>query len=115
MDKTQPQKKQYTLPTPKREPTLTAEQIETHQQQLAEWQVVANKSLRRRFKFANFQQALDFVVQVSALAEAADHHPQITFGWGFAEFELWTHTVGGLSEKDVSLAVQINRLTAPTQ
>lgn len=64
--------------------------------------------LRRRFEFGNFAESLDFVNKVGALAEAADHHPDIKFGWGYAEFEITTHDRGGLTEFDFALAREIN-------
>ena len=54
--------------------------------------------------------ALDFVNRVGVLAEAADHHPDITFGWGYAELELTTHDRGGITDVDVELAKRIDTL-----
>lgn len=64
--------------------------------------------LKRRYEFKNFAESLDFVNKVAALAEAADHHPDIRFGWGYAEFEITTHDRGGLTEFDFALAREIN-------
>lgn len=66
--------------------------------------------LKRRYEFANFAEALAFVNRVGELAEAADHHPDITFGWGYAEIALTTHDRGGVTDVDVNLATQIDRL-----
>lgn len=67
-------------------------------------------SLRKRFAFANFAESLDFVNLVGAVAEAADHHPDIKFGWGFAEFEITTHDRGGVTDFDFDLAAKIEAL-----
>ena len=64
--------------------------------------------LKRKFTFENFAESLDFVNRVGALAEAADHHPDITFGWGYAEIALTTHDRGGVTDVDVALANQID-------
>lgn len=69
-----------------------------------------NKFLKKRFAFENFAEALDFVNRVGALAEAADHHPDITFGWGYAEIALTTHDRGGVTDVDLGLAKQIDGL-----
>ncbi len=69
--------------------------------------------LKRRFEFANFAESLAFVNQVGELAEAADHHPDITFGWGYAEFAITTHDRGGVTDVDVALATQINKTYVP--
>ena len=66
--------------------------------------------LKRRWEFSNFAEALAFVNRVGELAEAADHHPDITFGWGYAEIELTTHDRGGVTDVDISLASQIDGL-----
>lgn len=70
----------------------------------------ADGSLRKRFEFANFAESLDFVNLVGAVAEAADHHPDIKFGWGFAEFEITTHDRGGITDFDFDLAAKIDAL-----
>ncbi len=69
--------------------------------------------LKRRFEFANFAESLAFVNQVGELAEAADHHPDITFGWGYAELAITTHDRGGITDVDVALATQINQNYVP--
>jgi 4a-hydroxytetrahydrobiopterin dehydratase len=66
--------------------------------------------LKKRFTFENFAQSLDLVNRVGALAEAADHHPDITFGWGYADLELTTHDRGGITDVDVALAAKIDQL-----
>lgn len=68
------------------------------------------KLLEKRYSFENFAQALGFVNQVGALAEAADHHPDITFGWGYAEIALTTHDRGGVTDVDIALATRIDAL-----
>jgi 4a-hydroxytetrahydrobiopterin dehydratase len=71
-----------------------------------------DKMLKKRLKFENFAAALEFVNQVGALAEAADHHPDITFGWGYAEVALTTHDRGGVTDVDVALAGKIDSLVS---
>jgi 4a-hydroxytetrahydrobiopterin dehydratase len=65
---------------------------------------VEGKKLVKKLKFENFAQSLEFVNHVGALAEAADHHPDITFGWGYAEIAVTTHDRGGITDVDLSLA-----------
>jgi 4a-hydroxytetrahydrobiopterin dehydratase len=66
--------------------------------------------LKKRFEFANFAESLAFVNRAGELAEAADHHPDIRMGWGYAEFELTTHDRGGLTDFDFELAGRIDAL-----
>lgn len=66
--------------------------------------------LKKRFNFENFAESLDFVNKAGAIAERLDHHPDITFGWGYAEFSITTHDTGGLTELDFALAKEIEDL-----
>ena len=67
--------------------------------------------LRKRSTFENFAASLAYVNRVGELAEAADHHPDITFGWGYAEIALTTHDRGGITDVDIALAAQIDDLS----
>ena len=66
--------------------------------------------LTRTYTFRNFMQAMDFVNRVAGLAEEANHHPDIDIRWNKVILVLSTHSQGGLTEKDFSLAEQINSL-----
>ena len=88
---------------------LSETEIETALKDLNGWKIEA-VDLKKRFDFENFARALDFVNQAGALAEAADHHPDITFGWGYAEFAITTHDTGGLTQNDFDLAKEIDEL-----
>ncbi len=48
--------------------------------------------------------------RVGALAEAADHHPDIDLRWDTVTLRLVTHSDGGITTKDVELATAIDRL-----
>jgi len=73
------------------------------------WRAEENK-LRRHFKFETFAAALDFVNRVGSLAEQADHHPDICFGWGYANLELTTHDRNGITDVDIALAQRIDSI-----
>ena len=88
---------------------LSAEEIETHLSGLNDWTISSDK-LSKKFDFANFAEALAFVNQVGEIAERLDHHPDILFGWGYAEFFITTHDAGGLTRKDFQLARAINEI-----
>jgi 4a-hydroxytetrahydrobiopterin dehydratase len=72
------------------------------------WHVIGDR-LRKRFTFADFAGAVAFVNRVGTIADAEDHHPDVALGWGRADVELWTHTVGGLSESDFIVAAKIEQ------
>lgn len=88
---------------------LSGEEIENALADLNGWKT-EDSQLKKRFSFANFAASLDFVNRVGAIAEAADHHPDITFGWGYAEFSITTHDTGGLTHNDFDLAEAIENL-----
>lgn len=71
------------------------------------WDIDAG-SLAKQWKFKNFAQALAFVNKVGELAELQNHHPDISFGWGFAMVKLTTHSAEGLTRNDFILAAKID-------
>lgn len=73
------------------------------------WQEADNK-LSKKVKFKDFAEALAFVNKIGELAEAANHHPDISFGWGYVEVTLTTHSEGKVTEKDRKLAEQIDEI-----
>jgi 4a-hydroxytetrahydrobiopterin dehydratase len=60
---------------------------------------------------ADFKAALLYVGAVAFLAEAADHHPDITIQWNKVTLTLSTHSARGLTIKDFDLAEQVSRLS----
>ena len=61
-------------------------------------------ALRCEFRFESFQKAVQFVVRVAGLAEAANHHPDIDIRYCAVRLALRTHDVGAVSDRDLSLA-----------
>jgi 4a-hydroxytetrahydrobiopterin dehydratase len=88
---------------------LTAEEIETRLAELNNW-TVSNDKLSKRFEFASFAESLEFVNKVGEIAERFDHHPDILFGWGYAEFFITTHDRGGITDFDFAVASEINAI-----
>jgi 4a-hydroxytetrahydrobiopterin dehydratase len=78
--------------------------------QVPNWEVVGEHHLRRRFRFKNFREALHFVNRVGELAEEQGHHPDVTFGWGYADVTVWTHKIDGLTESDFVFAAKVDAL-----
>ena len=92
---------------------LSRAEAEKMLKEIPGWEIASDgKSIKRRFTFKNFKQALAMVNKAGDIAEAEGHHPDITFGWGYAEFKLWTHAIGGLHENDFIMASKINGLNA---
>ena len=91
-------------------PPLKGEELDALQRQVPEWEVVEDHHLRRRFRFKNFREALDFVNKVGELAEQQGHHPDIYLGWGRVEVLVWTHKIDGLTESDFIFAAKVDTL-----
>ena len=88
---------------------LTPDELSAALKTLNGW-TAEGTALKKAVKFENFAEALAFVNRVGELAESADHHPDITFGWGYADVTLTTHDRGGVTDVDVALARQIDLL-----
>lgn len=68
----------------------------------------------RDLEFADFAAAMAFANAVAALAEAANHHPDILIhGWNKVRLESSTHSAAGLTQSDLDLARGIDGLSAP--
>jgi pterin-4a-carbinolamine dehydratase len=62
------------------------------------------KSIACRFKFRDFDCALDFVNRLASIANRLDHHPDLGVGWGYCEVLFTTHDAGGLTQLDAEAA-----------
>ncbi len=90
-------------------PALTVEQSAQFAPEIPDWSVVNNHHLFRRFTFADFQSALNFVNRVGGIAEEEGHHPDILLAWGKVDVTIWTHKIDGLTPSDFVLASKIDR------
>ena len=76
------------------------------------WELAEDaRKIQRSYRFADFKEALAFVGHVGTLAEAEGHHPDVSFGWGYATVSLQTKKIKGLHENDFILAAKIDQLT----
>ena len=67
-------------------------------------------AIRRNFKFGDFVEAWGFMTRVAMLAEKQDHHPEWSNVYNKVEIELTTHDCDGLSDRDMKLAAEIDKL-----
>jgi 4a-hydroxytetrahydrobiopterin dehydratase len=80
-------------------------------QKLGGWYVVPGRdAIRRTFEFRDFNQAFGFMVRAALIAEKMDHHPEWSNVYRTVEVTLSTHDAGGLTELDVRLATEMDRL-----
>ena len=66
------------------------------------------KAIRRAFRFRDFSEAFAFMTRVALAAEKADHHPDWSNSWNRVDVALTTHSQGGVTQRDVDLARQMN-------
>ncbi|MBY6351807.1 4a-hydroxytetrahydrobiopterin dehydratase [Rhodococcoides corynebacterioides] len=69
-------------------------------------------AITRTVTCASFLDGIDLVRRVADAAEAADHHPDIDIRWTTVTFRLSTHSDGGITDKDVTLARTIDSLVS---
>ena len=94
-------------------PPLTPEEAKDLLAQVPDWALGDGATnVTRKFAFDDFAASLSFVNGVGALAESEGHHPDISFGWGYAEILLFTHKIHGLHENDFIMAAKIDRIFA---
>ena len=97
-------------PAPRRTlAVLTDEQVDAALPDLDGWERV-NGTLRRAIKFPAFLDGIDAVRRIGEKAEEKDHHPDIDIRWRTVTFVLVTHSEGGITDKDVEMAKEINSI-----
>src|SRR5262245_2167693 len=63
--------------------------------------------LRRKYNTDGWRSTLMLVNVIGFLAEAADHHPDLSVTWAKVWVKLQTHSAGGITDKDFALARKI--------
>ena len=71
------------------------------------WTVVDEHHLEKSFAFKAYRDAVAFAVNVAAIAEKENHHPDILLVWGKVTVTIWTHKVDGLTESDFIFAAKV--------
>lgn len=85
---------------------LSENEINQGLSSLEGWEQDRNQIVKQ-FKFKNFVESMGFVTQVAILAERVDHHPDILIEYSKVTITLSTHSEGGITEKDINLAKEI--------
>ncbi len=70
-----------------------------------DWNEV-DDALEREFTFGNFAESMAFVNRIGELAEAENHHPDIRIEYSRVTLRWWTHTAGGITDRDRELAAR---------
>ena len=73
-------------------PPYDISEIHKYLKKVDGWDVKSNEDksffLEKNFKFENFESSYKFVTKISHLAEIEGHHPDILFGWGYANIKI---------------------------
>ncbi len=95
-------------------PAFDKNEIHKYLKKVDGWDVKSNKDknffLTKEFSFNNFKEAQEFVNKISDTAEKENHHPDISFGWGYCKVKIFTHAIKGLAESDFILAAKIDKI-----
>ncbi len=79
--------------------------------ELSDWEALDGRdAIRRKFVFADFNEAWGFMSRIAMEAERQDHHPEWFNVWATVDITLSTHDCHGLSSRDVELARFIDKI-----
>jgi 4a-hydroxytetrahydrobiopterin dehydratase len=70
------------------------------------------EKLTRSIEFANFLTAAEFINRLAPRCEELDHHPDLALRWRWVDIELSTHSVGGVTDLDITLAGIVDEVAA---
>lgn len=103
------------LPCSGQSEPLSNDDVARYHKHVPEW-VVADRKLKKTFRFKNFVLLMEFANQMAALAEEEGHHPDFSVHYNILDVVIWTHAIDNLSESDFILAAKIDALkTIPTR
>jgi 4a-hydroxytetrahydrobiopterin dehydratase len=93
---------------------LTEDELRTALGEMGGWTQVG-EAIRKDFVFPGFRGAIGFVNRVADRANEAAHHPDLEIHYNRVLVTLSTHDEGGVTEKDVALAAEIDTVSAPDE
>ena len=95
-------------------PPFDMEEIHKYLKKVNGWNVLKDKDknffIEKEFKFKDYNSSEKFVFEIGKIAEGEGHHPDISFGWGYAKIKISTHAIKGLAESDFILAAKIDQI-----
>jgi 4a-hydroxytetrahydrobiopterin dehydratase len=90
---------------------LDASAVQEFAAQIPAWTVTDdNKKISRTWLFPDFLAAMKFINTVADIAETEGHHPDVSVSYNRVIIELYTHSIGGLSENDFIVASKIDEI-----
>ncbi|MEP7359365.1 MAG: 4a-hydroxytetrahydrobiopterin dehydratase [Anaerolineales bacterium] len=92
---------------------LTPKELDTRLSKLPGWEVLAGM-LTKTYTVSSFARGVLFIAAIGQLAEAANHHPDVSLhGYSHVTVGLVTHSEGGITDKDCDLAAQVDAVPQP--
>jgi len=73
-------------------------------------EVQGRDAIAKTFVFKDFNEAFGFMARVALIAEKMDHHPEWSNVYKTVQVTLSTHDAGGLTDRDVRLAAEMDRV-----
>ena len=89
-------------------PVLSKEELKEVMRNHPAWKLQDGKMVRE-LTFSDFAAAIDFVNRIAALAESANHHPDIDIRYNLVLLALVSHDAGGITGRDAALAARIDK------
>jgi len=77
---------------------------------MTDWPKDNQGRLSKEFNFKNYRQSFAFTSQVAMLSEKKNHHPTIILDYGKVVIKLISHDVNAVTERDIDLAIQIDKI-----
>ena len=71
------------------------------------------EALTKRFQFADFAEAIDFMAAARPGIDELNHHPEWTNVYNRVDVRLSSHDVGGITDRDFRLARLLDELAGP--
>ncbi len=95
-------------------PPFDKSEIHNYLKKVDGWDVKSNEDnsfyLVKEFNFKDFKQSQNFINKIGDIAEQENHHPDLSFGWGYCKVKISTHAIKGLAESDFILAAKIDEI-----
>ena len=87
-------------------PKLSDQEVLKRLGPLAGWEK-KGEAISKTYTFETFPGGIDFINRIADIAEQVDHHPDIDIRYRRVTFTIWTHSEGGITDKDFDLANRI--------
>ena len=88
---------------------LSDQELNKYFEILDDWELDGN-AIKRELIFKDFSEAMDFINMIAIMAENYNHHPEIYNVYNRVSLRFSTHDEGGITEKDITIAKEIDKL-----